>query len=291
MARFGLYRSLRGRSQPHVPVEIGRRIAVGRPSEARHDVAKRTHAHRDDLAEFPFRDQFPRPLIVRPGALLRSDLHDALVSLGHVDHPAAFADEQRQRFLDVHVLAGGAGQHGLQGVPVVRRRDHDRLDILVVEQAAKVAVALGRFAEYWSDSYHEIDIKDAYAFYKAVFTNGLEIIGDKVAIYCWHAHKRAGVIQKVWEELGILDHQEIVWIKPTPVFGRVFWHFKHEPCMMGWRKGSVPEHDGDQTISSVWEIDYDGKGRVVGNDHPTQKPLEIFARPMRKHTKARRSLL
>jgi DNA modification methylase len=137
----------------------------------------------------------------------------------------------------------------------------------------------------WSDSYHEIDIKDAYAFYKAVFTNGLEIIGDKVAIYCWHAHKRVGLIQKVWEELGILDHQQIVWVKPTPVFGRVFWHFKHEPCMMGWRKGSIPEHDGDQTISSVWEIDYDGKGRVVGNDHPTQKPLEIFARPMRKHTK------
>jgi DNA modification methylase len=137
----------------------------------------------------------------------------------------------------------------------------------------------------WSDSYHEIDIKDAYAFYKAVFVNGLEVIGDHVAIYCWHAHKRVGLIQKVWEELGILDHQQIVWIKPTPVFGRVFWHFKHEPCMMGWRQGSIPEHDGDQTISSVWEIDYDGKGRMVGNDHPTQKPLEIFARPMRKHTK------
>jgi len=137
----------------------------------------------------------------------------------------------------------------------------------------------------WSGSYREIDIKDAYAFYKAVFTNGLEIIGDNVAIYCWHAHKRVGLIQRVWEELGILDHQQIVWIKPTPVFGRVFWHFKHEPCMMGWRKGSIPEHDGDQTINSVWEIDYDGKGRVVGNDHPTQKPLEIFARPMRKHTK------
>jgi DNA modification methylase len=138
----------------------------------------------------------------------------------------------------------------------------------------------------WSHSYHEIDIHDAYAFYKAVFTNGLEIIADRVAIYCWHAHKRVGLIQQVWQELGILDHQQIVWIKPTPVFGRVFWHFKHEPCMMGWRQGSVPEHDGDQTLNSVWEFDYDGKGRVVGNNHPTQKPLEVFARPMRKHTRA-----
>jgi DNA modification methylase len=136
----------------------------------------------------------------------------------------------------------------------------------------------------WSRSYHEVDIQDAYAFYKAVFTNGLEIIGDKVAIYCWHAHKRVGLIQQVWQELGIVDHQQIVWVKPTPVFGRVFWHFRHETCLMGWRQSSVPEHDGDQTLNSVWDIDYDGKGRMIGNDHPTQKPLEVFARPMRKHT-------
>jgi DNA modification methylase len=37
--------------------------------------------------------------------------------------------------------------------------------------------------------------------------------------------------------------------------------------------------------NSVWELDFDGKSRNVGNEHPTQKPLEIFARPMRKHTK------
>ena len=35
------------------------------------------------------------------------------------------------------------------------------------------------------------------------------------------------------EELAILDHQQIIWVKPTPVFGRVYWHFRHEPAMMG----------------------------------------------------------
>ena len=136
----------------------------------------------------------------------------------------------------------------------------------------------------WSATYREIDIKDAYAFFSAVFKNVLEAIAPHAAIYCWHAHKRCGEIQKVWAELGILDHQQIVWIKPTAVFGRVFWHFRHEPCMMGWRKGSIPEHDGNQEMNSVWEIDWEGKARIVGNNHPTQKPVEIFARPIRKHT-------
>jgi DNA modification methylase len=137
----------------------------------------------------------------------------------------------------------------------------------------------------WSATYREIDIKDAAAFFHAVFTNVLEVIAPHAAIYCWHAHKRCGEIQRAWAELGILDHQQIVWVKPTPVFGRVFWHFRHEPCMMGWRQGSAPAHDGDQALNSVWEVDWEGKARVVGNDHPTQKPVEIFARPMRKHTR------
>ena len=35
----------------------------------------------------------------------------------------------------------------------------------------------------------------------------------------------------------------------------------------------------------MWEVDWEGKQRVVGNEHPTQKPVELFLRPMRKHTK------
>ena len=78
-------------------------------------------------------------------------------------------------------------------------------------------------------------------------------------IYCWHAHKRCGEIQRIWRDLGILDHQQIIWVKPTPVFGRVYWHFRHEPCVMGWKQGDMPEHDGVHEHDSVWEVD--GTGR------------------------------
>jgi DNA modification methylase len=52
----------------------------------------------------------------------------------------------------------------------------------------------------WSATYREIDIEDAYAFFSAVFKNVLEVIAPHAAIYCWHAHKRCGEIQKVWAE-------------------------------------------------------------------------------------------
>ena len=136
----------------------------------------------------------------------------------------------------------------------------------------------------WSDKYREIDIVDSDAFFRSVFTNVLEVLGHKAAIYCWHAHKRCGEIQRIWHDLGILDHQQIIWVKPGPVFGRVYYHFRHEPCMMGWKQGDKPEHDGVHDHDSVWEVDWEGKQRVVGNEHPTQKPVELFLRPMRKHT-------
>jgi DNA modification methylase len=137
----------------------------------------------------------------------------------------------------------------------------------------------------WTATYREIDIEDADGFFRAVFANVLDVLGPKGALYCWHAHKRCGDIQRIWRDLGILDHQQIIWVKPTPVFGRVYWHFRHEPCVMGWRQGDKPEHDGVHDHDSVWECDWDGKARVVGNEHPTEKPVELFVRPMKKHTK------
>jgi len=138
----------------------------------------------------------------------------------------------------------------------------------------------------WTDSYREIDIKDANAFFRATFINVLAVLGPKAAIYCWHAHKRCGDIQRLWRELGILDHQQIIWVKPTPAFGFSFFHYQHEPCVMGWREGHRPEHDGLHEHTSVWTCDWDGRSRVVGNEHPTEKPVELFVRPIKKHTKA-----
>ena len=173
---------------------------------------------------------------------------------------------------------------------------HDTLVVMDGAKAALVATDPPYLVGYtgerpnesgkdWSATYKEVEIRDAESFYSRLFECVLQILAPKAAIYCWHAHKRCGVIQRVWELLGILDHQQIVWVKPTSVFGRVYWHFRHEPCMMGWVGGSQPDHDGDHQFDSVWTVDWEGKARVVGNEHPTQKPVELFARPIRKHTR------
>jgi DNA modification methylase len=157
----------------------------------------------------------------------------------------------------------------------------------------------------WSGVYHEIDIKDAEGFLKGFLSNGLKVIEANTPIYLWHASARIVLIRKVCEELGILVHQQIVWVKPCTVLSYSFYAWRHEPCLLMWVKGKKPPfrpkdtsigtvwmtgflRTGDPTKpeyhTDVWELDWEGKKRNTGLYHPTVKPTEVFAIPMRVHT-------
>ncbi|MEI8350081.1 MAG: DNA methyltransferase [Candidatus Omnitrophota bacterium] len=157
----------------------------------------------------------------------------------------------------------------------------------------------------WSDVYHEIDIPDAYIFYKDFLSIALKHINNNSAIYMWHASKRIDVIQKVFIELKILIHQIIIWVKPCAILTFSIYPWRHEPCIFGWLQGNKPKikatanktgtvwtiglmRTGDpaspEYYTDIWEIDWEGKKRSPGKDHPTIKPTEVFAIPMRVHT-------
>lgn len=157
----------------------------------------------------------------------------------------------------------------------------------------------------WSNVYHEIDIPDAVDFVRKFYKAGLKHIHEGTALYIWHASKRRSDIEGVCKELGILIHQEIVWVKPCVILTYSFYSWRHEPCLLMWIKGSKPEYkpknksigsvwtigylrSGDPSTpeyhTDVWELDWEGKKRNPGIEHPTVKPTEVFAIPMRVHT-------
>jgi len=136
----------------------------------------------------------------------------------------------------------------------------------------------------WTHVYHETDIKDLGKFMDKVFTACLQHIKPDAAIYVWHAHIQQPTIAATFVKHGLLLHQVIVWVKPTATFGHSYYRWRHEPCAFGWKKGNKPTH-GMGMLDSIWEVDWEGKSRVVGNEHPTQKPLRLFEIPMEQHTK------
>jgi DNA modification methylase len=157
----------------------------------------------------------------------------------------------------------------------------------------------------WSDVYHEVDIPDAKDFVRKFYTVGLKHIKENTALYLWHASKRRSMIDEVCDSLGILVHQQIIWVKPCAVLTYSFYSWRHEPCLLMWIKGQKPPYkpkdksigtvwtidflrSGDPSTpeyhSDVWELDWEGKKRNSGLLHPTVKPTEVFAIPMRVHT-------
>ena len=106
-------------------------------------------------------------------------------------------------------------------------------------------------------------------------------------------------------QLGVLIHQQIIWVKPCAVLTYSFYSWRHEPCLLMWIKGYKPPYkpkdksigtvwvhsfmrSGDPTTpeyyTDLWELDWEGKKRNSGLEHPTVKPTEVFAIPMRVHT-------
>lgn len=116
---------------------------------------------------------------------------------------------------------------------------------------------------------------------KSGYDSGLD---QDAAVYVWHADVQQPVIAATFEQHKLLLHQVIVWVKPTATFGHSYYRRRHEPCAFGWRRGNKPQYGGG-ALETVWEVDWEGKSRIIGNEHPTQKPVRLFEIPMEQHTK------
>ena len=111
-----------------------------------------------------------------------------------------------------------------------------------------------------------------------------EAIEPNAAWYCWHASRRQAMLEAVWEKHGAFVHQQIIWAKDRPILTRSWYMWQHEPCFFGWVRPKKPPRIADDYPPTVWNIPTIPAGQTT--DHPTSKPVELFAIPMRQHTKA-----
>jgi DNA modification methylase len=93
--------------------------------------------------------------------------------------------------------------------------------------------------------------------------------------------------QQMLEKSGFLVRQQIVWVKPMAPLSRSAYHWRHEPCWYAVRKGQTARWAGGRAETTVWEV-ASPLHLMSGSDeestvHPTQKPLECMARPIRNH--------
>ena len=112
---------------------------------------------------------------------------------------------------------------------------------------------------------------------RSMLTCSLDGAGALVA-FVWHPPgARRFLFWEALEANGWRVAQEIVWVKNALVFGRADYQWRHEPCLYAKRDGAPSQSDRTQT--TVWECN-----KPTDSQHPTQKPVELFTRPIKNHT-------
>jgi site-specific DNA-methyltransferase (adenine-specific) len=106
------------------------------------------------------------------------------------------------------------------------------------------------------------------------------------AFYVWYASKEVVNFQTALEENNLVVRQELIWNKNSLVMGRQDYQWKHEPCLYGWKDGT---HNWYSDRKQTTVIDFNRP--TNSDDHPTMKPVELFAYQIQNSSKKNENVL
>ncbi|MDA2921687.1 site-specific DNA-methyltransferase [Patescibacteria group bacterium AH-259-L07] len=131
------------------------------------------------------------------------------------------------------------------------------------------------------------------------FNNGFKFVKEGAIFYCWHASKNEYLFRQGIEKAGWHISQTIYWLKNNATFNRgLDYLWIVEPCYFGWKKGKGHYKNkkitkGLQNIilldkenfEELLDVMYEHKDRIIDYEHPTQKPIRLAERALKKHSK------
>lgn len=140
--------------------------------------------------------------------------------------------------------------------------------------------------------------KECLDFYSNVLKNLYNFSTADVTLYWWYANSNQ-VINRRALEMGKWHYsQTIIWLKNSPVFSHgQDYHRCYEPCMLGWKEGKAhyknknianlrdafsPETNDIEELMDVW---YQKRDAIKDYVHPTQKPVRLAERAVKKNSR------
>ena len=117
-------------------------------------------------------------------------------------------------------------------------------------------------------------LRDCYVAADAVMKPG-------AVFYIWHADSEGYNFRGAAKDANWKVRQCLIWKKSTLVMGRQDYHWKHEPCLYGWKDGAGHLWASDRKQTTILEFD---KPRRNG-EHPTMKPVDLFEYCLLNNTK------
>ena len=117
-------------------------------------------------------------------------------------------------------------------------------------------------------------LRDAYVTADLVMKQG-------AVFYIWHADSEGYNFRGAAQDAGWKVRQCLIWKKSSMVMGRQDYHWKHEPCLYGWKEGAGHLWATDRKQTTILEFERPSRSK----EHPTMKPVALFEYQMLNNTK------
>lgn len=171
-------------------------------------------------------------------------------------------------------------------VLISKLTDGAMVDLLLTDPPYNVDYT-GKTSDELKIQNDKFDSDEFKKFLTDAFTAGVSCLKDGGSFYIWFASREHCNFENALNASGLSVRQELIWKKNALVLGRQDYQWKHEPCLYGWKDGASHNWYGDRSQTTILEFD-----KPLRNaDHPTMKPVELFAYQIKNNTKRGETVL
>ncbi|GHU53727.1 adenine methyltransferase [Clostridia bacterium] len=124
--------------------------------------------------------------------------------------------------------------------------------------------------------------EDFYKFLLTVFTNVEAVMDDEASCYIFHSDTNGEWFRRAFREAGFKLSGVCQWVKPSLVLGRSPYQWQNEPVLFGWKAKGKHKWYAGRAETTIWNFDKTKKNNL----HPTMKPLDLLAYPLKNSTAA-----
>lgn len=121
-----------------------------------------------------------------------------------------------------------------------------------------------------------------YTFLLAAFKNMVAHLEPGGGAYVFHADTEGLNFRKAFIDAGLHLAGCCIWVKNSLVLGRSDYQWQHEPVLYGFLQNGKHKWFSDRRQTTIWNFDKPKRNE----NHPTSKPLDLLAYPLRNSTQA-----